>query len=164
MLNLALVGCGLIANAHWIGIQRHAKDVKVTACVDTDIERARAFAQRTGGQPFASLDAALAEGEFDAVDLMLPHDLHENAARKCFVANKHVLLEKPLAHNLESAMRILKLAKHAPTKFMVAEQAQYWQGIVKASTLIRDGYIGDILTARACFFDFFRAIPGDPIP
>ena len=164
MLNLALVGCGLIADSHLIGIQRHVPDVKVTACVDTDLKRAQDYAHRTGAKPFAALDEALAEGDFDAVDLMLPHDLHEEAVRKCFAANKHVMLEKPLAHNLESAMRILSLAKQAKTKFMVAEQAQYWQDVVKASELIRDGYIGDILTARMYFFDFFRAIPGDPIP
>ena len=40
------------------------------------------------------LTTALAEGDFDAVDIMLPHDLHESVALACFNAGKHVLLEK----------------------------------------------------------------------
>ena len=153
-VSIALVGCGNIARAHWRGIRYHAPRVRVTAVVDANAEQAAAMAERTGAPAFSSLAHALVEGEFDAVDLMLPHDLHEEAALQSFEAGKHVCLEKPMAHNLASANRILAAAAAHPGQvFMIAEQAQYWPDVAKARELIDDGAVGDVVTARACFYD-----------
>ena len=161
---MALVGCGNIARAHWRGIRHHAPRIAVTAVVDADGDRATAMAERTGAPAFPSLPEALREGDFDAVDLMLPHDLHEEAATAAFAAGKHVVLEKPMAPDVASCMRILAAAERAGTVFMVAEQAQYWPDVVKASELIAAGEIGDVLTARACFYDPLPWAPGQPKP
>ena len=79
-VTIALVGCGNIARAHWRGIRYHAPRIRVTAAVDANVARAEAMAERTGAKAYASLADALAEGDFDAVDLMLPHDLHETGS------------------------------------------------------------------------------------
>ena len=164
-LSIALVGCGNIARAHWRGIRYHAPRLRVTAVVDADASHAAAMAERTGAPAFDSLTRALAEGEFEAVDLMLPHDLHEEAALASFEAGKHVCLEKPMAHNLASAERILAVAaRHPEQVFMVAEQAQYWPDVVKARQLIDAGAIGDVVTARACFYDPQQIDPAAPRP
>ena len=152
-LRIALVGCGNIARAHWRGIRYHAPLIKVTAVVDADAERAAAMAERTGSQAYSSLSDALANGDFDAVDLMLPHDLHERAAIEAFGAGKHVVLEKPMAPNLESCGRILVAAQHAGTVFMVAEQSQFWPDAIRVGELIEAGAIGEIISVRAFFFD-----------
>jgi hypothetical protein len=72
------------------------------------------------------LHDALAWGEFDAVDIMLPHHLHEEAAVQCLEAGKHVLLEKPMAISLTACKNILACAKNSGKFFMVNENAQYW--------------------------------------
>ena len=164
-LKLALLGCGGIARAHWRGIRYVATDIEVTAVIDSDRDAAEGFAERTQAPAFESLDRALAEGDFDAVDIMLPHDLHEEAAMKCFEAGKHVVLEKPIAPDLATARRILEAGARAEGVFMVAEQAQYWTDVLKAKELIDAGAIGDVLTARACFYDPLPAIdPAVPPP
>ncbi len=155
-LKLALVGCGGIAQAHWRGIQAHSDQLVVTAVVDTDPARAAAMAEQTGSQPFTSLESALAQGDFDAVDIMLPHNQHEAAAVAAFAAGKHVVLEKPMSTNIASCDRILAAAQQAGTVFMVAEQAQYWPDACKVQELIQAGAIGEIITARAFF--------GNPAP
>ena len=165
-LKLALVGCGGIAQAHWRGIQEIATRAQVTAIVETDAGRRGDMAGRTGARAFATLDEALRDGDFDAVDIMLPHDLHEETALKAFAAGKHVLLEKPLAHDLASAERILAAGKALTGQvFMVAEQAQYWMDVVKARELIDAGAIGAVLNAKACFYDRLTPeAPGAPPP
>ncbi len=150
-LTMALIGCGGIAQAHWRGIQAHVPQLRVTATVDTDPARAAAMAKQTGGQPFTSLEAALAQGDFAAVDIMLPHHQHEAAAVQAFAAGKHVVLEKPMAPTLDACARILAAAQQAGTVFMVAEQAQYWPDARKVQELIHAGAIGEIITARAFF-------------
>ena len=163
-VTLCLVGCGNIARAHWRGIRYHAPKIDVTAVVDANVENAEAMAERTGAKAFFSLGQALAEGSFDAVDIMLPHDLHEQAAAEAFAAGKHVVLEKPMAHTLESAERILALAAKADSVFMIAEQAQYWPDVAKAKQLIDDGAVGEVLDARACFYDPLTHDPQAPKP
>ncbi|MBT6148979.1 MAG: Gfo/Idh/MocA family oxidoreductase [Gemmatimonadetes bacterium] len=150
-LKLAFVGCGAIARYHLDGIKEHAPRINVTAAVDLDAQKAKEYADETGGTAYTSLEEALENGDFDAVDLMLPHDLHEQAAIQCFEAGKHVLLEKPMALELDACERILAAAKAAGTVFMVAENAQYWPEIVKAAEVIESGAIGEIITARAAF-------------
>ena len=107
VLTMAMVGCGNIARAHWRGIRNRASRIKVTAVVDSDPDNAASMSEQTGAVAYSSLSEALAKGSFDAVDLMLPHDLHEEAAIEAFKAGKHVLLEKPMAPNLVACERIM---------------------------------------------------------
>ena len=109
------------------------------------------MASVTGAQSFTSFDAALAGAEFDAIDIMLPHHLHEAAASHALAADKHVLLEKPMSTSLDSCARILAAARTSGRVFMIAEQAQYWPDALAVRNLIRDGTLGEIITARAFF-------------
>ena len=150
-LKLASVGCGAISRFHLDGILESAPRIQVTAAIDPDRGRAQAIAAETGAQVFSSLAEGLEEGDFEAVDLMLPHDLHESATLQALEAGKHVLLEKPMAPALDACERILAAAEKAEGVFMVAENAQYWPEIVKTRQLLRSGAIGDVITARAAF-------------
>ena len=163
-LSMALVGCGGIAKAHWRGIKYHAPGIEVTAVVDTHRESADAMSVRTGAPAYYSLEKALAEGSFDSVDIMLPHDMHEQAALACFDAGKHVCLEKPMAHTLESCERILAAAAKVNTAFFVAEQAQYWPDVLAAMRQIEAGAIGEVLSARGVFYDVLAVSPDQPKP
>jgi len=77
-------------------------------------------------QVFTSLHDALQWGKFDAAVVMVPHHLHETCAVQCLAAGKHVLLEKPLAHTLDSCSRLLEAAKCSNRVFMVGENSQHW--------------------------------------
>lgn len=165
MLKLALVGCGAISAMHLLGIREGTSRIRVTAAVDVDPGAAGSVAEQTGAAVYASLEQALAEGDFDAVDLMLPHQLHEEAAIACLRAGKHVILEKPMAPTVESCGRILAAAKQAPGRFLVAENAQYWPDVVAARELIDAGEIGELVTARAqIFFPPMQAYYGGERP
>ncbi len=148
-LKLALVGCGHVAEMHLHGIQAGAGQIEVTAVVDTDPAKAASMASRTGAQSFCHLEDALRSGDFSAVDIMLPHSLHEQAALLAFAAGKHVILEKPMATSVESGARILSAARAAKTVFTVAEQSQYWPDALVVRQQISDGAIGDLIAGRA---------------
>ena len=143
-LKLALLGCGGISHFHIDGINEGAPRIDITAAIDTDPAKAEEIAAKTGATAYTSLDEAVERGDFDAVDVMLPHDLHEWAATRLFAAGKHVLLEKPIAHDLDACNRILSAAAEVDTVFMVAENSQYWPEIVETKRLLDDGVIGDI--------------------
>ncbi len=150
-LTVALVGCGAISRVHLPAIRVGAPAIEITAAIDPERARAEAVANETGARVFTSLEDGLAAGCFDAVDLMLPHHLHEEAAVRAFAAGKHVLLEKPLATTLETCERILSAWRRAGTVFLVAENTQYWPEVLTAKRLLEDGAIGELVTARGSF-------------
>lgn len=148
-LRLALVGCGAIADWHVAAIAAAAPRIRITACIDPVAERATAMAARTGGTPFATLAAMLDASAADAVAILVPHHLHEPLALEALRAHRHVFLEKPMATTLDASARILAAARYAGTVFMLAENAQYWPGVLTAKALVDEGAIGTLLTARA---------------
>lgn len=150
-LKLAFVGCGAIAHYHLAGIYESCSDVAITAAIDPDPVKAKSIRDKTGAEVFRSLDDAIVQGNFDAVDIMVPHDLHEPLAIQALAASKHVLLEKPMATTLDACDRIMAAARASSVVFMVAENAQYWPEVVLADGIIKSGEIGDIVTARAAF-------------
>ncbi len=151
-LKLAFVGCGAISSFHVMGIRQGAPRIEICAVVDPRRESAEAVGKETGAAVFESFEEALQNAEFDAVDLMLPHHLHEEYATRAFEAGKHVLLEKPMAPDLAACDRIIAAARRAGTVFMVAENAQYWPDVLQARSLIEAGAIGEPISARGCFF------------
>ena len=151
-IRLAFLGCGAISQFHLLGLREGAPEIKVTAAIDLDPERAEAVARETGARAFTSFEEALEWGGFDAVDLMLPHDLHERFALQTFDAGYHLLLEKPMAPTLAACERILEAARKSGKVFMVAENAQYWPEVIKVRELIEAGAIGEPETVRGNFF------------
>ncbi len=152
-LRLALVGCGNIARAHWRGVSRLAPRIEVTAVVDSDAAQAAAFAERIGVPAFANLGDALAGAQVEAVDLMVPHDLHEPLTLQALAAGRHVLLEKPMAPTLAACERMLAAARAVQRVFMVNEQAQYWPDVHAVKGLLDAGIIGRALNVRTWFVD-----------
>jgi predicted dehydrogenase len=148
-LRLGLVGCGAIAGWHVDAVDRAAPRTRVTATIDLDLERATAMAIRCGADAFATLDDALAADSFDAALVMVPHDRHEEVATAVLAAGRHLLLEKPLAHAVDAAERILAAGGRAQGVFHVAENAQFWPEVVEVQRLIEDGAIGEVISARS---------------
>ena len=86
-------------------------------------------------QVFTSFSDCLQWGKFDAAVIMLPHNLHEPYATDCLRANKHVLLEKPMAHSLPSCTRLMKEAEKSDALIMIGEQSPHWPEVGQTEVL-----------------------------
>ncbi|XP_065175709.1 glucose--fructose oxidoreductase-like isoform X3 [Sycon ciliatum] len=157
-LRVAMAGCGVIARQHLEGYKRSGRAV-VEALIDTKEENSASFAKEVGGSPkiFDDLNKALEWGEFDAVDIMTPHDLHFDHALACMKANKHILLEKPMAINRRDCEKLLTAGQDHVTQnkkvFMIGENAQYWPEVVKVKEIIDSGRIGDVYFAKTSYWE-----------
>jgi predicted dehydrogenase len=88
------------------------------------------------------MDDALRDGSTMAVDICLPHNLHAEFAVAAAMAGKHVLVEKPLAHSLEAADRMIDTAQRVGVVLMVAENVRFEPGLIEAAGLVAGGAIG----------------------
>lgn len=120
--------------------------------VGRNAEKIRELAQRHGVERWTdNLDAALANPNdtifFDAGTTQMRPTLLEAAIR----AGKHVYCEKPIATNLEEALRVVRLAEEAGVKNGTVQDKLFLPGLQKLKMLRDSGFFGKILSVRGEF-------------
>jgi len=151
-LRVALVGCGLISEAHVRAYRAHADRAQIVVCFDPDTGRARVRAEEAGGARVAdSFEAVLADPEVDAVELCTPHHLHEEAVIAAARAGKHVMCQKPLARNLEECDAMIAAAQAAGTTLFYGEMNRTSPSAIAAKRAIEEGRIGRIVAIQATY-------------
>ena len=90
----------------------------------------------------------LADPEIDLVDICLPPDLHEQVAVEAVRAGKHVLVEKPISIELDSAVRMVREAEKAGVQIMVAHVLPFFPEFAFAADAVRSGQYGKLLAGH----------------
>jgi UDP-N-acetylglucosamine 3-dehydrogenase len=80
----------------------------------------------------------------DMVSICVPTFLHHKVAKYCLEKGVHVLLEKPIAMNLEEGADIIKTAKKNKVKLLVGHIERFNPAVNKLKELIQKGEIGKI--------------------
>ncbi|MCU4975525.1 Gfo/Idh/MocA family oxidoreductase [Halobacteria archaeon AArc-m2/3/4] len=101
----------------------------------------------------------LFETDIDAVIISTPNKFHETVATKAFEADLDVLLEKPLAHTVESAERIVEAAERTDRICMVGFHHRFRSTCMVLKEYIDEGYLGEISHIQAKFIRR-RGVPG----
>jgi predicted dehydrogenase len=103
MIRIGIVGTGAMAKERLRSFMQIA-DVCVVAVYARNSEKGHLLADETGITVYDNYRHMLAA--VDAVAICLPNDLHAQFATEAMRAERHVLVEYPLATNLEDAMRL----------------------------------------------------------
>ncbi len=99
MLNIAIIGCGVIAQHHMRGLAK-LTNARAAAVCDLRPEFAKKTAEEFGIDRWSTNATELFEDpEIDAVILALPATARTALALEAFKNGKHVLTEKPVAMN-----------------------------------------------------------------
>ena len=150
-IRLLILGTGGMANTHAMNFATMA-DVKLVAAVDVDPARVHAFALRHDiANSFASLEEALAWGEFDAVANVTPDKIHYPTTMKLLAAGKHVLCEKPLAEDYAKADEMAKAAEQSGLVTMVNLTYRNVAEVQKARQMVLAGEIGKVRHIEASY-------------
>ena len=150
-VRLLILGTGGMANNHaenFAGID----GVSLVAGIDTRPEQLAAFcAKHKIGKGFASLDEALAWGEFDAVTNVTPDAAHYATTMPILAAGKHILCEKPLATNEADADAMADAAAKAGVVNMVNLSYRNVAALQAGARMVREGAIGTIRHFEASY-------------
>ena len=104
---LAVVGCGQFGRNH-CRVIHESERAGLTAVVDTDPARAAEAASTYGAQALGSIGELT--GQIDAAVVAVPTTAHEDVACALMAAGIDVLVEKPIAVDLDSAGRMVECA------------------------------------------------------
>ena len=110
-------------------------------------------------KPYGSIPDLLADPEIEAVDLCLPTWLHEEVAVAALRAGKHVLVEKPMALDGNSARRMIAAADQAGRVLMCAHVLRFFPEYLALAQAIDDAMPG-LGAVRAGFFGRRCGEPG----
>lgn len=148
--NVMLIGCGHIGREHIQDIY-YRENIRISAVIDTDFERARDFSKRYGAKYFGTDYRAAIEEEHIPVDIVIAAtypSTHLDILKVCIRNGLHLLCEKPVAPTLEETEEFIRLARTAPIKVHVGHILRYNDSYRKIKELIDAGTIGSPLVMR----------------
>lgn len=153
MTNIALAGCGDVATVHFEAIDALADELglKLVAVADSNADAARDASARTGANAYPDLSTMLAEEDIDVLHVATPHDEHIDLVLEALAAGVHVIVEKPLANELEHARRLLDYLAENPDapKVGVCYQNRYNASSRELRRLLDSGELGNVNGAYA---------------
>lgn len=158
-VRILILGTGGMAKNHAEGFSA-IPGVTVVAGIDTRAEQLATF-QATHHIPhgFASVQDAIAWGEFDAITNVTPDAAHYPTTLPFLAAGKHVLCEKPLATNAAHAEEMAAAAAKAGVVNMVNLSYRNVPALQHAAQLVRDGAIGTIRHFEASYLQSWLTQP-----
>ncbi|MFD0589850.1 Gfo/Idh/MocA family protein [Paenibacillus sp. GCM10027627] len=158
-LSIGIIGAGGIGNVH---IETFAKveGVEVRAVADAYLPLAQQRAEEHSiATVYADPQKLLEDDSIDAVSICVPNQYHAPLAIEALKRGKHVLLEKPMAIDSESARAIVAQAEQSGKVVMLAHQMR-WRGLSRAVLQrIQNGDVGRIYNAKTGWMRK-KGIPG----
>jgi scyllo-inositol 2-dehydrogenase (NADP+) len=151
-VRVAVVGLGKIGVAH-TALLSTIPGVEIVGLAD----RARALARSVRGMGFrapayADAGAMLAATRPEAVWVCTPPDAHWPVARACLEAGAAVFVEKPLAHDVADAERIVALAAARGRPAACGYTLAFWPSFAAAGHALAAGAVGRVRAARFAMY------------
>jgi predicted dehydrogenase len=104
---IAIVGLGMAVVPHAKSVLDLPDRVEVAYAFSPSAARRAKFAERFPFPQCDRLETILKDGSVDAVAVLTPPNTHLDIVKRCAVAGKHVLLEKPLETNSARAEELV---------------------------------------------------------
>lgn len=151
-IRVAIVGAGNIAQSSHLPAYQKRDDLEVVAIADWNLARAQDAAEKFGiPKAFQNIDDMLAAVECDYVDICVWNRSHADCAIKAAAAGRNILCEKPMAYNLEDALRMKEAVEKAGVTFMLAVPTRYSGEAQLLREMVDAGKLGDIYYAKTAY-------------
>ena len=152
-LKIGIIGCGGIANQKHLPALKGQSDLcEIVAFCDIIEERAKKAAKEYGTEDakvYTDYNELLKNPDVDVVHVLTPNVAHCPITVAAFEAGKHVMCEKPMAHNSESARKMVEAWKKSGKKFTVGYQNRFRPDVQNLYKACRAGDLGDIYYGKA---------------
>jgi predicted dehydrogenase len=142
------LGVGVVGAGRWAGLAHlpgWARDerCRIVGICDREPDRAAAAAERYGAQVATGDYRVLLErDDIDIIDVVTRDDGHFEINSAAVAAGKHVLSEKPVAHDYRDVARVAAQARRNGLKTKVGFTFRYSPAVRYLKDLLRQGDLG----------------------
>jgi UDP-N-acetylglucosamine 3-dehydrogenase len=146
LLRVGVIGVGVMGSNH-ARVLSELPGVKLVGVADPE-RRHRDFVSQVLGCPaFEDVDALLEAG-VDAVSIAAPTHLHHDVSIACATRGIHIMVEKPIASNVEEGRAIVAAARRAGVTLMVGHVERFNPAVQVIKDAIRSEDILSIAITR----------------
>ena len=157
MVNFAIIGTGVIAGQHALGIAG-CENARLVAVCDMNAERAAAFAAEYGiDKVYTDYHEALADPEIHAVSICTPSGTHGRICMDAAGAGKHILCEKPIETKAEKIDALIEEVEKHGVKMVCVYQRRFEENSQKVKAALESGVFGKVLMASA-YLKYYRSV------
>jgi phthalate 4,5-cis-dihydrodiol dehydrogenase len=104
---------------------------------------------------YPDLETMLELGELDAVYIATPTEMHVKHVELALAAKRHVIVEKPMAVNVNSAMAMVEAAEKSGVAFVVGHSHGFDMPVQAIRAVIEQGDLGDVRMVHSiCYSDW----------
>jgi predicted dehydrogenase len=141
------IGIGIVGYGYWgpnyARVFNELADTEVTVICDAIAERRqRAISRLPGTTVCSTVEEVLKRSDVDAVIISTPASTHFELARQALASGRHVIVEKPLATEIEHCRALRELADKKDRVLMVAHTFLYNPGIRKLHDYVKSSAFG----------------------
>lgn len=154
MKTIGIIGLGMASAPHAKSLHDLRQRVAVKAAFSPSKTRRADFAAAHGFPTVDSADAIFSDPAINAVLLLTPPNTHLDLVRQAAASGKHVLLEKPLEISLDHAEQLVAVAEDSGIKLGIVLQHRFRPISVALARHIREGRLGDIVSASARLYNW----------
>ncbi|MDL2294945.1 Gfo/Idh/MocA family oxidoreductase [Ruminococcaceae bacterium OttesenSCG-928-D13] len=152
-LRVGLIGCGDVAEKKQMEAMRfHSDRCLMVGFADVNLARAEAMKAKYGAENAVAVSdyrKMLEDKNIDVVHVQTPNAFHANATNDALEAGKHVMCEKPMAHNIEAAKSMVETAKRTGKKLSISYQYRFREDSQLLKHVCERGELGEIYYAKA---------------
>lgn len=156
-LQIGLLGFGAMGKVHAFCVhnlryyyQNLPFSASVAGVCTTTAEKSESIANEYGFSIAADNENRLIDNpQIDIIDICTPNLYHYETVKKALAAGKHIYCEKPLCVTEEQAGELATLAKQSGKICTVVFNNRHLAPVLRASELIREGRLGNILSFSA---------------
>lgn len=159
-INVAVIGCGTIANSAHIPAYMKSEHAEIKYFCDIIPEKADDAVKKYGcGKAVYDYHEILDDPDLDAVSVCTHNDMHSVIAIDFMEHGKDVLCEKPAARILSEALRMEEVSYKTGRILSIGVCNRYANSVNRIKKFIEDGKLGDVYHVYASF-RAHRSIPG----
>jgi predicted dehydrogenase len=148
-VKIAIVGMGAQAQITHIPLWKSMENVEIVAVCDAVKKKAQWVADKFKiKHSFGDIDDLLKIEEIQAVDICTPTQSHLPLTLSALSADKHVLVEKPMARNYDESQKMVEWAKKQQRLLMVAMNVRFRPDALTLNSFTQNGELGEIFYAK----------------
>ena len=157
VIRVGVVGCGRVAQQRHLPIIADLPGTELVAVSDLDAETREKVAEKYSlKEIYEDYQELVVSKTLDAVMIATPTQFHAKVAVAALRADKHVMIEKPLALSLDEVDQLETAAAQSSRSVAVAMNSRWHRLIREARDVVRGGMLGRIGLLRSVFTDDFR--------